>query len=107
MYAVEVLRFVESELDLSKRVGVLTGLQGLFRVLLENVLNLLSPHDDGPLQHMSSVFAGDPFRRLVTRRQREQCSSSYFSNGHINSRQEVVEFGVNEILTDQVRLSLL
>ena len=107
MYAVEVLSLVESELNLNKRVRVLARFQGLFRILLEDILNLLSPHDNCSFQHMSSVFAGDSLRRLVVWRQWKQSSSSDFSNCHINSRQEVVEFGVDEIFADQVRPALL
>lgn len=53
---VQVLGFALPEVELSQWAGVLVVFEGILGVLLENVLDLLLPVDDGSLKNVSLVF---------------------------------------------------
>lgn len=60
---VEVLALVFPELKLSHGVGVLAVLKGVFGVLLEHVLDLLLPVDDGSLKNVGLVLGASALGR--------------------------------------------
>jgi hypothetical protein len=94
---VQVVTLSLPEVKLGGRVGVLTVLQVLLRVFLEDVLDLLGPMGDGLLQQVTLVLG----RRLlrtgdVVGRQWKLGSSHHVTNGNVGVSQEDVEL-VHEI----------
>lgn len=60
---VEVLALIFPELNLSHGVGVLAVLKGVLGVLLEHVLDLLLPVDDGSFKNVSLVLGASALGR--------------------------------------------
>jgi hypothetical protein len=53
---VQVFGLALPEVELGKRAGVLVVLEGILGVLLEDVLDLLLPVNDGSLKNVSLIF---------------------------------------------------
>ena len=56
MDAVEIFRFVFPEINLNQRIWILSAFQDRLGILLQYISNLLSPCDNGTLEHMGLIF---------------------------------------------------
>ena len=107
MNRVQIISLVLPEVDLSVRTWVVSRLQGGLRVLLQHVLDLAGPGDDGALKDVSLVLvalvviSGD-----VRCWQREESSSLHLPDCDVNLAQEEVEF-IHEVLRNKVAPSNL
>jgi hypothetical protein len=100
---VQVLRLRLPELKLGQGVGVLVVLESVLGVLLEHVLDLLLPVDDGSFQDVSLVLGRGALRRgHVAGGKGQQGAALDLANGDVGVSQELVEL-VHQVLADKVR----
>jgi hypothetical protein len=99
---IKVVTLAAPELELSQRIWMIAFLKSVFRILLEDVLDLFGPCVDGVLKNLSFILA----RSLLTRGnvvwwERQESPTFNLTNGDVGMGLESME-SIHQVLRYQV-----